>query len=250
MAYLLAYGTAGGLSKHFQSWTNGKCSLITFDIGAWREAITANGLPILLKGSDEGNAPFKRTLIGTHARGRVLEIGAGTGMTLKYYDASKVTTVYAVEPVKELHPLLYRSIAELPKLDGKVRVVDTITEDVEAFERHGIRQGSIDTVCLVQVLCSVHDVQEHVDQLAKYVKKGGEILLFEHVASSDRFIAFVQRIFQAIWTPLAGNYHLTRDPVIFFRNEKGWRIEQYDRPAIEAGGGLFPHAIARIVKEF
>lgn len=57
---------------------------------AWRDAVVANGLPAILKLADVTGAPIKRAAVFPYARGRVLEVGAGTGMTVKYYDASKV----------------------------------------------------------------------------------------------------------------------------------------------------------------
>lgn len=59
--------------------------------GAWRDAIVSHGLPVLLRMSDDNFAPIKRLAIFPHARGKVLELGAGTGMTCKYYDADKVS---------------------------------------------------------------------------------------------------------------------------------------------------------------
>lgn len=247
--YLLAYGVYGGLVRHLKRWIHGNGPLITFHAQAWRRAITANGLPILLEGSDQAYAAYKRDLIGPYAYGKVLEVGAGTGMTLKYYDASRVSEIVAVEPSDELHDLLHQSVAALPELTDKVRVINAMVGDVEGFHRQGITEGSIDTVCLVQVLCSVSDPQKQIRHLARYLKSGGQVLLFEHVHSSDRITSLLQRIFEPVWTPLAGNCHLTRDPVSFFRQETGWTIQRYDRPAVENGGGLYPHVVARIVKQ-
>jgi hypothetical protein len=56
---------------------------------AWRDALLARAMPVLLAASDETWAPVKRDLVA-HAHGSVLEVGAGSGMTLKYYRRSEV----------------------------------------------------------------------------------------------------------------------------------------------------------------
>lgn len=56
---------------------------------AWRDAILGNGMGPLLKRGNEEWAPVKGPLI-KDAYGRVLEVGAGSGETIEYYDAAKV----------------------------------------------------------------------------------------------------------------------------------------------------------------
>src|SRR5438067_735454 len=61
----------------------------------WRKSFLDAASPSLLALSDKHLKGVKQDLL-THAHGVILEVGAGTGQTLKYYDLVKVTKVWAV----------------------------------------------------------------------------------------------------------------------------------------------------------
>ena len=56
----------------------------------------ACGLPLISQ---------QRELVVPRARGRVLEVGIGTGLNLRHYDKSRVTQIVGLDPALELHPL-------------------------------------------------------------------------------------------------------------------------------------------------
>lgn len=58
---------------------------------AWRDAIWGHGSPPLLKISDTNYAAVRRQYL-SQAYGKVLEVGAGSGELIKYYDQDKVST--------------------------------------------------------------------------------------------------------------------------------------------------------------
>lgn len=61
---------------------------------AWRDAILGASMPLLLDVSDKGWAPIKQALLH-EADGDVLEVGAGGGTTIKYYDVQQVSDTQA-----------------------------------------------------------------------------------------------------------------------------------------------------------
>ena len=67
----------------------------------------ACGLPMLSR---------QRQLVVPLARGRVLEVGIGTGLNMPYYDKTRITKITGLDPALQLHALARERI-ELSGLD-------------------------------------------------------------------------------------------------------------------------------------
>lgn len=118
------------------------------------------------------------------ARGRVLELGPGVGNQVSYFNMRRVERVFGVEPNAELLPALRAEVARLGVKDRYV-VVEAGMEDFAALERAGIREGEMDCVVSLQVLCSVPRPKEVVQKMYRLLKPGGKLLIWEHVACKD-----------------------------------------------------------------
>ena len=93
-------------------------------------------------------ADIKRELIG-QAKGRVLEIGAGTGETVKYYRKRQVDVVYGVEPNVDVLGNLRKQLAKHDLVD-KYEVLQFGVEDEARMTEAGVQPGSIDTIVCVR----------------------------------------------------------------------------------------------------
>ena len=60
---------------------------------------------------------YQRKKVVPRAQGRVLEIGFGAGHNLPFYDASKVTHLWALEPSKEMREEFSRGRRDSPITD-------------------------------------------------------------------------------------------------------------------------------------
>ena len=110
------------------------------------------------------------------------------------YDTSKITKVYGVEPVFDLH----QSLREKIKASGLVDVYEIVPcgiEDVVELKKHGLVLESVDTILSVQVLCSVPDPSEMLRRLYALLKPGGQLIVYEHVKSKDIMSSVVQSKF-------------------------------------------------------
>lgn len=101
---------------------------------------------------------------------RVLEIGPGTGVNLRYYP--KTVKWVGLEP----NQILRKAINDKSKkLKIKVKVVDG------SAMKMLFKDNSFDYVISTLVLCSV-DAEKALTEVKRVLKKGGKFLFFEHVA--------------------------------------------------------------------
>ena len=92
---------------------------------------------------------WRRDLL-TEVKGRVLEVGAGTGLNLPYY-TSQVTRLVLSEPEPNMHAILQ---SRLPTaIPAHVELSDA------ALETLPMPDQSFDAVVSTLVLCSVRDLQ-------------------------------------------------------------------------------------------
>src|SRR5205085_8720457 len=93
-----------------------------------------------------GGAERRRQLL-QGLSGRVLEVGAGSGVSFAHYPAS-ITELIALEPEPDLRA---RATQAARSASIPVRVVAGVAE------RLPVEDGSVDAVVLAGVLCSVED---------------------------------------------------------------------------------------------
>jgi ubiquinone/menaquinone biosynthesis C-methylase UbiE len=152
--------------------------------------------------------------------GRVVEVGAGSGIQFRHYPAA-VTEVVAIEPEPHLRAMALEAAAEafVP-----VRVLATMADALP------LADASADAAVCAGVLCSVEDLAAALRELARVTRPGGELLFYEHVRSSRPRAAALQRGLDAtgIWRRAMGGCHTARrtDAAIV---SAGFRVERLDR---------------------
>jgi ubiquinone/menaquinone biosynthesis C-methylase UbiE len=154
------------------------------------------------------------------AHGRVLEIGAGTGLNLPRYGAS-VSQIVLCEPDANMRRKLEdRLLAVRPSVP--VEIVGA------AAERLPFADGSFDTVVSTLVLCSVQDPARTLHEVRRVLRPGGRLIFLEHVADDDPDREAWQRRIEPVWKRVAGNCHLRRRTCVSMR-EAGFRFERLER---------------------
>jgi ubiquinone/menaquinone biosynthesis C-methylase UbiE len=151
--------------------------------------------------------PFERAAVGawrrrlaSAARGRVLEIGSGTGAQLRWYAAG--TEVTALEPDDGMRARLRARAAGVP---ARVTVVDGRAEALEFAD------GSFDTAVSAFALCTVAGQSEAFAELRRVLAPGGALLLLEHVHLSWQPGRALQSVAAPAWASVAGGCRLDRD---------------------------------------
>jgi SAM-dependent methyltransferase len=216
----------------------------------WRNLIIEVGLPKLLKLGDADSGPLKREALYPHVKGKVLELGAGTGLTLAYYNHAAIDQLILVEPFLKLHQELKQNIANKGKeFEKKTKIVPFGIEQTQKLQSvKDIKEASFDTIVLVQVLCSIPNRKENLPYLQSLLKPGGQLILFEHVAADDPVTNLFQRLYNPLWTTLSAGCNINRHSADMVRNLGGWKEVQVRVPKEQHSGTLYPSAIGRYVK--
>jgi ubiquinone/menaquinone biosynthesis C-methylase UbiE len=144
-------------------------------------------------------AAYRRRVVAA-ARGRVLEIGIGSGLNLPLYGAA-VERVYGIDLSP---PLLARAQAR-----GR-RGMPPLLLLRAAAERLPLAAASIDTVVMTWTLCSVADPSAALDEVRRVLRPGGRLLFVEHGLAPEPRIERWQRRLTPCWKRVGGNCHLDR----------------------------------------
>jgi ubiquinone/menaquinone biosynthesis C-methylase UbiE len=170
--------------------------------------------PSLALGERRGMAARRRALLA-EARGRVLELGAGTGLNLAHYPAD-VATLVVSEPDAAMRARLARRVA---RARPPARVVEASAEALPFAD------ATFDTVVSTMVLCTVQDVGAALAEIRRVLAPGGRLLLIEHVrASSPRLVRWQDRLAGA-WGAFAEGCRCNQ-PTVELLEAAGLHVEQ------------------------
>lgn len=148
----------------------------------------------------------QRTKVVPHARGRVLEVGVGSGLNLRHYNASTVDHVVGLDP----SPALLRVAQQAAR--GVQLPVTLLQGDAQ---RLPLDDASVDSVVVTYTLCSVPDVQAALAEVARVLAPGGRLHFCEHGWAPDSNVQRWQQRLAPLWKHVGGGCHLTRDiPVL------------------------------------
>ena len=176
-----------------------------------------------MQGSEQACLADWRAELLRELSGAVLEIGAGTGVTLPHYPKS-VTRLVLCEP----DPHMRRKLEQKRAAAGAARV-EVSDASIESLS---FAEGSFDAVVCSLVLCSVKDQRAALAEIARVLKPGGRLVFLEHVAAEGKPARLKwQRRIEPVWKHLMGNCHLTRRTEAAIA-AAGFHIERIQRESI------------------
>ena len=129
--------------------------------------------------TEEAGLRDRRRELLVQARGRVVEIGGGTGANLPFY-SDAVTSLTVTEPEE---PMIRRLERHVETQDRPVEVVRAPAEHLP-FE-----DESFDCGVSTLVLCAVESQPGALAELHRVIKPGGQLLFIEHVRSQEDGLA-------------------------------------------------------------
>lgn len=158
----------------------------------------------------------QRRKVVPEARGRVLEIGIGSGLNLPVYDPARVERVFGLEPSPEMAVMAETRADEVP---FDVELLPAEAEEIP------LEENSVDTVLVTYTLCTIPEALPALREMARVLKPSGRLLFCEHGLAPDESVRKWQDRLDPAWRRLAGGCHLNRNiPTLL--TEGGFDIER------------------------
>ena len=152
-----------------------------------------------------------RTRLLGDLRGRVLEIGIGTGRSFAYYPPE--AEVVAIEPDPYMLSRAQKRLADLG--NTRIELRRAPAESLPFDDR------SFDHVVATLVLCTVRDAPRAIAEARRVLKPDGTFRFWEHIRNDkSRFWGRAQDVIRPGWSWMGG----------------GCQINRRTREAIESGG--------------
>jgi len=161
-----------------------------------------------------------RRKVVPRARGRVLEVGMGSGLNLPLYDPEQVELVWGLEPASGMRNLAAKRVAAAP---FEVRWLDLPGEEIP------LEDASVDTVLLTFTLCTIPDWRSALAQMRRVLRPEGELLFLEHGLAPDASVRRWQQRITPFWRRCAGGCHLDRHTARCLREGGFEPIEQSEQ---------------------
>lgn len=133
--------------------------------------------------------------------GRVVEIGFGSGLNVRYYPP-EVDVVMAVEPAPLARQLAEKRVAASP----------VPVEHVGLDGQHlPLEDDGCDAALCTFTLCTVEDPALALSEVRRVLRPGGTLHFLEHGLAPDPGVVRWQHRIEPVQKRVAGGCHLTRD---------------------------------------
>jgi len=173
-------------------------------------------------------------------KGRVIEVGAGSGLCFVHYPDT-VDEVLAIEPQQHLRRLADGAALAAPV---SVRVVAGTADRLPADDE------SFDAAVVSLVLCSVPDQRRALREIRRVLRPDGSLRFYEHVRSEDPRQAWLQDHVDRIWPHFSGGCHPNRDTKAAI-TETGYRVawcRSFDFRPCMISVPVSPHIIGEAIR--
>jgi len=173
--------------------------------------------------------------------GEVLEVGAGTGVNIKFYP-DNVTRLVLSEPDRHMRKYLKKQVRNYRLSNATVTggTAEQIESDDESF----------DYVVATLVCCSVTNLKASLREIRRVLRPGGGLVFLEHVAAADgtsrrRW----QNLINPVWKTFMGNCHLNRETEQAIVTV-GFEVIQIERESMRKAPPIVRPTIRGIAKKY
>ena len=158
---------------------------------------------LALKATEEAGLRDTRRQVLAGARGRTIDLGAGTGANIGLFPEAVTEMVYA-----EPDPHMAKRLRERLGQSGERGEIIEAPAQSLPFE-----DSSFDTAVFTLVLCTIPDPAAALAEAARVLRPGGSVLFLEHVRSRSPRLARWQDRFEKPWRFVNDGCHCNRDTV-------------------------------------
>ncbi len=145
---------------------------------------------------------YQRNKVVPYAKGKILEIGIGSGINIPFYKKSQIEKLYGLDPSEELNHMALK-VANKHNLD-----VEFLLSGAEEIP---LPSNSIDTILITYTLCTIPDLNSSMSEMKRVLKDDGNFLFCEHGIAPDLNIVKWQNRINPVWGKLFGGCSINRD---------------------------------------
>ena len=162
---------------------------------------------------------YQRQKIVPLAKGKVLDIGIGSGLNIPFYNSDKIDKVIGIDPSHELIELA-KELAN----DSKASI-DFVIGSAESIP---YPDNFFDTVLVTYTMCTIPNVAIANKEMWRVLKDDGRLIFCEHGLAPDKKISKWQNRIDPFWGKIAGGCHLNRD-IQKLITDAGFSFESLDK---------------------
>jgi ubiquinone/menaquinone biosynthesis C-methylase UbiE len=179
-------------------------------MGFYQERILPHLIQMSMK--QEHFEPYRRRAVGS-ARGRILEIGVGSGLNLPLYQSG--AHVVGLDPSAKLLSMA-REVAS-----DRATTIELIEGSAESIP---LPDHEFDTVVTTWTMCSIPDLPKALAEVRRVLKADGRLVFAEHGRSTEPGVVRWQNSLTPIWQRIGGGCHLNR-PIDKLIAAAGFQVE-------------------------
>ncbi|MBL4680288.1 MAG: class I SAM-dependent methyltransferase [Pseudomonadales bacterium] len=135
------------------------------------------------------------------AKGKVLEVGIGSGLNLPFYSSG--VHVIGVDPSIELQQYA-REVAEETNVD-----VEFLAQGCEDLP---LGSETMDSAVVTWTFCTIPEPEVALAEIRRVLKPSGKLIFVEHGLAKEEKVARTQNRINPAWKLFAGGCHLNREP--------------------------------------
>ena len=162
---------------------------------------------------------YQRQKVVPLAKGKVLDIGIGSGLNIPFYNSDQIDKVIGIDPSYELIELA-KELAN----DSKTSI-ELVIGSAESIP---YPDNFFDTVLVTYTMCTIPNVAIANKEMWRVLKDDGRLIFCEHGLAPDKKISKWQNRIDPFWGKIAGGCHLNRD-IQKLITDAGFSFESLDK---------------------